>query len=497
MLRKLEHPSAGVNSLARRAGTGERSSNPAHLPDHVLTAHSGDLNIPLAAGFIAYSKGRFFVVQVRAFRALRYSNIAPDEMGEVSSPPYDVFTSEIRRSFYERHPLNIVRLIQGEILEGEHGDAGRVGRAVEYLKEWRGSGQMTLDDTPALYPYRQRFTLPDGTNLERNAFFAAVKLEPYGAGEIHPHEQTFPKPKGYLFDLWGRSGAHLGPIFSFYDEPRETANHALKNADKGAPIADFEDAGVRHTLWRCDDPDVIAIAQESLRDREAFIADGHHRYETSLDLRDAALAGGAPEGGEADYTLMCLANIADPGMVILPTYRLLKKVSATTEEALAALAGKYDILEEAAPEGGAGSRVAERLSALSGANGGASVFCLYDGGANVRYLIGRHNADAASVEEAVAALDVSRLHADIMDGAFQASHEEGDIAFTPDPEMALSCARNGECAVAVLLNPTPLESVCEIAKAGGKMPHKSTYFYPKVRTGLVVHAFAPPAGDSS
>ena len=108
-------------------------------------------------------------------------------------------------------------------------------------------------------------------------FFAAVKLEPYGAGEIHPHEQTFPKPKGYLFDLWGRSGAHLGPIFSFYDEPQETANHALKNADKGAPIADFEDDGVRHTLWRCDDPDVIAIAQESLRDREAFIADGHHR----------------------------------------------------------------------------------------------------------------------------------------------------------------------------------------------------------------------------
>ena len=437
------------------------------------------------------------MVEVRAFRALRYSNVAPEEMGEVSSPPYDVFTPEIRRSFYERHPLNIVRLIQGEILEGEDGDAGRVGRAVEYLENWRAGGEMTLDDAPALYPYRQRFALPDGTRLERNAFFAVVKLEPYGAGEIHPHEQTFPKPKGYLFDLWGGSGAHLGPIFGFYDEHEETANKALKNAEKGAPIADFEDDGVRHTLWRCDDAQVIALAQESLRDREVFIADGHHRYETSLDLRDAARADGAPLGGEADYTLMCLANVADPGMVILPTYRLLKKVSATTEDALAALSAKYDIVEEPAPEAGAGGLVAERLAALSRENGGASVFCLYDGGANVRYLIGRHSGDAASVDEAVAALDVSRLHTEVVDGAFRASHEEGDIAFTPDPELALSSARSGECAVALMLNPTPIESVCEIAKAGGKMPHKSTYFYPKIRTGLVVHAFAPPAGDSA
>ncbi len=437
------------------------------------------------------------MVEIRAFHALRYANIAPEEMGEVSSPPYDVFTPAIRRSFYERHPLNIVRLIQGEILEGEEEDAGRVGRAVEYLRNWRANRDMVLDNTPALYPYRQRFALPDGTHLERNAFFAAVKLEPYGEGEIHPHEQTFPKPKDYLFDLWGRSGAHLGPIFGFYDESRQTANNALKSADKGVPIADFEDDGVRHTLWRCNDPEVIARAQESLVGREVFIADGHHRYETSLNLRDAARADGAPVGGEADYTLMCLANAADPGMVILPTHRLLKKVSATTEEALATLAGKYDILEEPAPEAGTGGLATERLTALCEENGGASVYCLYDGGASVRYLIGRHATVTASVDEAVAALDVSRLHADIVDCAFKASHEEEDIAFTPDPEIALSSARSGECTAALLLNPTPIESVCEIAKAGGKMPHKSTYFYPKIRTGLVVHAFAPPAGDAS
>ena len=195
---------------------------------------------------------------------------------------------------------------------------------------------------------------------------------------------------------------------------------------------------------------------------------------------------------------MCLANLSDPGMVILPTHRLLKKVSATTDEALASLAGKYEIVEEPAPEVGAGSGVGDRLAELSREHGGASVFCLYEGGANIRYLLGKaSDAGTASVDEAVASLDVSRLHEDVVDGAYRASHEEGDIAFTPDHELALSCVRGGECAVALLVNPTPIESVCAIAKAGGKMPHKSTYFYPKLRTGLVVHAFAPPAGDSS
>ena len=437
------------------------------------------------------------MVEIRAFRALRYSNVAPEEMGEVSSPPYDVFTPALRRAFHERHPRNVVRLIQGEILEGEEGDAGRVARAVAHLREWRESGEMALDAAPALYPYRQRFSLPDGTRLERNSFFAAVRLEPYGRGRIHPHERTFPKPKGYLFDLWGGCGAHLGPVLAFYEDARGAAMNALADAANGAPLADFEDDGARHTLWRCENADAIEAAREALLDREAFIADGHHRYETSLNLQEAARARGAPEGGEADYALMCLANASDPGMTVLPTHRLLRKASASTEEALAALAGKYEILEEAAPGPGAGAEAAARLARLSRENGGACAFCLYDGGASLRYLIGgRRGAGGGSVEEAVAALDVSRLHEDVVDGAFRASRGEGDIGFTPDPELALASARRGECAAALLLNPTPIDSVRAIARAGGRMPHKSTYFYPKLRTGLVIHAFAPPAGDS-
>jgi len=438
------------------------------------------------------------VVEIRAFRALRYANAAPEEMGEVSSPPYDVFTPGMRRAYHERHPRNVVRLIQGEIHEGEEGDAGRVARAAAHLREWRESGEMALDDAPALYPYRQRFSLPDGARLERNSFFAAVKLEPYGEGRIHPHERTFPKPKGYLFDLWGACGAHLGPVFGFSEGARGAAARVLEGARAGAPLADFEDEGVRHTLWRCADARAIEAAREALRGAEVFIADGHHRYETSLNLREAARARGAPEGGPADYALMCLADASDPGMAILPTHRLLGKTGATTEEALAVLAGKYEILEEAAPAAGRGAEAAARLARLARERGEVSAFCLYDGGARLRYLVGApRGGEAGSVEEAVAALDVSRLHADVVEGAYRASHGEADVGFTPDPERALASARRGACAAALLLNPTPIASVRAIARAGGRMPHKSTYFYPKLRTGLVVHAFAPPAGDSS
>jgi len=429
------------------------------------------------------------VVAVHPFAALRYAGVAPEKMGEVTSPPYDVFTPEMRRAYHARHPHNVARLIQGEFLPGETGDEGRIGRAAGCLARWRKEGVLAPDPRPALYPYRQRFALPDGRRLERRAFFSAVRLENYGEGKIHPHEQTFPKPKGYLFGLWGRCGAHLGPIFAFYDDARDSALSALAPSMAESPLADFEEEGVRHTLWRCEDREAVRAVQGALADKEAFIADGHHRYETSLNLRDAARERGTPPGGEADRALMCLANAKDPGMAILPTHRLLKKVGAPPAEALARLGGRYEVIEEPPPAAGEGAAVARRLGELG--ENGRTAFCLYEGGGPLRYLLRRGEGSPAG--EGVAALDVSRLHAEVIEGALRASHEEADMGFTPDPEAALAAARRGECKAALLLNPTPIEAVCRIAKAGGRMPHKSTYFYPKLRTGLVIHAFAPPA----
>ena len=430
-------------------------------------------------------------MDVRPFAALRYAEIPPEKMGEVSSPPYDVFTPELQRACHARHPHNIVRLIQGESLPHETGDGPRIGRAIGYLARWRKEGVLSFDARPAFYPYRQGFALPDGRRAERRGFFGVIRLARYEEGHIHPHEQTFPKPKSYLLELWGKAGAHLEPIFGFYEDPGDAAQRALAGPMKGAPLADFEDEGVRHALWRCDDPAALQAVQRALLSREVFIADGHHRYETSLNLREAERAK-SPAGGEADFTLMCLANAADPGMVILPTHRLLKKVGAGTGEALSRIRERYEVTEEPAPAPGEGAKVSRRLEALGA--GGRAAFALYDGEGPVRYLVRKEaGGGGGSVEAAIASLDVRRLHEDVIEGAFRASHEEADMGFTPDPEAALAAARRGECAAALLLNPTPIEAVSRIARAGGRMPHKSTYFYPKLRTGLVMHAFAPPA----
>ncbi|MBI4251197.1 MAG: DUF1015 domain-containing protein, partial [Candidatus Tectomicrobia bacterium] len=397
------------------------------------------------------------MVEVRPFRALRYAGLPPERMGEVSSPPYDVFSPEMQRAYHARHPHNIVRLIQGEFLAGEQDDGPRIRRATAYLARWREEGVLAFDPRPALFPYRQSFTLPDGRRLERRGFFAKIRLARYDEEQIHPHEQTFPKPKGYLFDLWGRCEAHLEPIFGFYDDASDAALSALVPSMAGAPLADFEDEGVRHALWRCEDPSALRAAQEALAARQVFIADGHHRDETALNLREAARAQGAPAGGEADYTLMCLANAADPGMVILPTHRLLKKVGAGTAEALGRLQGGYEVIEEPAPREGEGTQAALRLQALG--KGGRAAFALYDGQGPVRYLLRKGGGAAGgAVEEALASLDVRRLHEEVIEGAFRASHEEADLGFTPDPEAALAAARRGECAAALLLNPTPIEA---------------------------------------
>ena len=434
------------------------------------------------------------MVDIKPFRALRYTRVSPDNMGDVTSPPYDVFNNELQDLYYKKHPNNIVRLIQGRIELNENGDEERVSRAIEFLKEWKKEGVLTVDDKPCLFPYRQTFSLPNGNQLERNSFFTTVKLEEYGKGKVFPHEQTFPKPKGYLLDLWGKTGAHLGPIFSFYDDAEDFAINSLSSVvSEENLLADFEEDGVRHELWFCNDQNIIDSVKFSLLQKDIFIADGHHRYETSLNLREIEDEKGGEANIESHYTLMCLANLKDPGMIILPTHRLIREINTTVPDFLNSISRLYDVIEEPDPGENGGTLVAEKLKKYSTENN-STVFCFFDGKETLRYLIKKDN-QAEKSKNPLDTLDVTLLQSDIIDDGLKASHDDGNMNFTPDPEEALSFARTDEFQAVLLLNPTPINSVCEIAKNGGKMPHKSTYFYPKLRTGLVIHPFSSPATD--
>ncbi len=442
--------------------------------------------------FLSFYRNRkgLKLVDIKPFRALRYTKVSPEKMGDVTSPPYDVFNNELQELFYKKHPNNIVRLIQGKKESNESSDEARVGRAIDFLKEWKKEEILTVDEKPCIFPYRQTFLLPDGKKLERNSFFTTVKLEEYGKGKVFPHEQTFPKPKGFLLDLWGKAGAHLGPIFSFYDDAEDFAINSLSSSISTKNLlADFEEDGVRHELWFCDDENVIDSIKSSLAVKDIFIADGHHRYETSLNLRQLE---GKEKNIESGYTLMCLANLKDPGMIILPTHRMIREINSTVPDFLNSISELYNIIEEPDPGENGGVLVSEKLKTIS-ADHSSTVFCFSDGKGILRYLIKKNREEKS--ENPLESLDVSLLQSEIIDHGLKASHDDGNMSFTPDPEEALYFARTDEFNAVLLLNPTPIDSVCEIAKKGGKMPHKSTYFYPKLRTGLVIHPFSSPAMD--
>ncbi len=190
---------------------------------------------------------------------------------------------------------------------------------------------------------------------------------------------------------------------------------------------------------------------------------------------------------------MCLANLKDPGMIILPTHRMIREINTTIPDFLSSISKYYNVVEEPDPGENGGKLVSDKLKKLSIDNS-SSVFCFSDGKGILRYLIRKGNQEEKE-RNPLDTLDVSLLQSDIIDDGLKASHDDGNMSFTPDPEEALSFARTEEFKVVLLLNPTPIDSVCEIAKNGGKMPHKSTYFYPKLRTGLVIHPFSSPAID--
>ncbi|MFQ5895225.1 MAG: DUF1015 family protein, partial [Nitrospinota bacterium] len=291
-------------------------------------------------------------------------------------------------------------------------------------------------------------------------------------------------------------GVHLGPIFAFYDEPEDRAGAILEEAMGEEPLVDFEDEGVRHTLWRLADPSAIRALRGILAGREVFIADGHHRYETSLDLQERWRQGRGKGEGAWDETLMFLANARDPGMVLLATHRLLVRKPLRGLGALRGLEGEFDLsrvpLEREAP----GLALARRLAELGRGESGQkrTAFALYAGGGEATLLVRRAPSplgEGLSLDEAIAGLDVSLLHRRILGevlGTAGGGVEE-DLRYTPDPEEALAAVRRGECGAAFLLNPARIEEVQSIARGGGRMPHKTTYFYPKLRTGLLFHPF--------
>jgi uncharacterized protein (DUF1015 family) len=425
------------------------------------------------------------MADVQAFRALRYDLGVVGSLQSVVAPPYDVIDPEQRSALAARSSHNVVAIDLPEAPLG--GDAYE--EAARLLDLWKRQGAVVRDATPALWALQQDYTGPDGRRLTRRGIFARVRVEEYGPGRIRPHERTHPGPKEDRLRLTRATKTNLSPIFSLYDDPANAAWGALERHLAGDPWGTATDAdGTLNQLWRIDDGAAIARVKMALGETELLIADGHHRYETARVYAEEI-------GGEGDhrYVLMCLVALQDPGLTIFPTHRLLDKVKdPEVQERLGRyLREHFDVTpieasELRPPDEPDGPPTPLTMGYLDAFHQQPYRLVLKD----------QTLADAALADypEPYRHLDTAVLEALILKGVLgmtedDISHLDG-LGYSRTDEEALALVQSKAYDCAFFLRSSPVRQVQEIAAAGVNMPPKSTFFYPKVPTGLMFNPLA-------
>lgn len=432
------------------------------------------------------------MADILPFPGIYYNTDKVGELEAVVGPPYDVLNADEQNALYEASPYNFVRIMLNRPEAGDDAESNPYSRAGGFLNDWLASGALVEDEVPALYIYRQEFTNPaDGARYTRTGLFCALKLEPYSAGVVLPHEETRTKAKQDRLNLMRATQSNPEPIFGLYEDADNVLPALLTEAlEASSPFLEATTEGDTHRVWRIDDAGLIEQIQAFLADRRVWIADGHHRYETGLTYRDERRAEGEnaqrPTPNAYDYLLIVLTAFNDPGIVVLPTHRLVKNIPDSRLQDLYLQLERYFIVEPVHPE-----ELAERMKA--DVTQGVHRFGLFmPDKAWVLTL-----RDVGVMETAVEGhvdcwkqLDVSILQALVLDrslGIPTASlATTPDIGYTRDWDDAITRVKSGEYQLAFLLNLPTADEVRQVASAGDKMPPKSTFFYPKLWSGLLM-----------
>jgi uncharacterized protein (DUF1015 family) len=431
---------------------------------------------------------------IAPFRGLRFDLSRSSDPAALLAPPYDVISERHRGELERQHDRNVVHL---DLPRGE-GDQ-RYELAGGLLERWIAEGTLRHDDRPAIYRYEQRFTFANGAgpkSYTRRGFIALLKLEPFSARVVLPHEHTLSGPKLDRLKLMRATRAHFSQVFALYRDPAGEAEAALATVEERTPDLDATTSdGCRHRLWAVTDPVIIARVARVLAPKQVMIADGHHRYETMITLRDELRPAERPPAESlADWGTMFFARAEDPGLLVLPTHRLVKGLP---EGALAGLPERarpwFTVSEGSERDAHA---IEERL-ASEGAE--RVTFALREPGqARTLWLKLRADADLSALgPPALQGLDVTVLHGLLLgpllgiDAAAMA--RQSYLAYTHDMKEALARIESGEVQGGFLMNATKVDQVLDACEAGFVLPQKSTYFQPKLATGLVMARIDPHA----
>jgi len=435
------------------------------------------------------------MADVNPFRGLRYDLGQVGSLSDVTAPPYDVISPKQQTELYELHPCNVIRLILNRDEPGDSDPEARYKRAAMFLKHWQSERILIPEHEDALYVYHQEFDW-EGRHYVRQGFMARVRIEEFAKGKIFPHEQTLAGPKADRLALTKACKMNLSPVFGLYPDPTGEVNADLAQAVIGAtPLEATDHLGVLHRMWPVTNVGVINAVRRQLHDAPVFIADGHHRYETANTYRNWLKEQGQYRGDSdpSNFVLMMLVGMSDPGLAILPTHRLVSDLPALASGELANAISSHLAVESM----GTGDEAAQKTWLRIERDGGQNVFgfgTASDGG----WLFARVT-DASPMQtlapdqsDAWRELGVSLLHKLVIDDLLKRRFPQSEPTFKyvhllNETTQALAAK---SCQLACLVPPARIEHVESIASKFEKMPPKSTYFYPKLLSGLVFNPLA-------
>ncbi|MEW6515758.1 MAG: DUF1015 domain-containing protein [candidate division FCPU426 bacterium] len=427
------------------------------------------------------------MAKIAPFAGLRYGPGLRGAMPRLVTPPYDIISPGEQTRFYRSHPCNFIRLEFGRIRPSDHPQNNRYTRAQHTLAEWLRRGVVRRDPQPALYLLQTRYQAPDGKPVCFSGLFAGVFLEPFGEGKVLPHEQTFSGPRTDRFQLLCATGVSFSPVLALYRDHGQKLSRLLGQARKRAADMSFRDwAGSRHQLWILKQPKLVQAIRKEFLGKRLLIADGHHRYLTALKYRQEC---GAQAGPAADYVMTCLTEMHDPGLLVLPVIRLVSGVPSGRWREFERKLPEYFEVEQIAPS--------KLLAAQSAAKGPDPVIgYLGDRGkrawllrARMRRLEQAADPRLTGHSRVYGRLDVVVLNYWLLETllGIKPGEEAGRLRFTKSPQEARRCVTGRTAQAAFFPSRPNVEAIWDLARQGETLPQKSTYFLPKVISGLVMN----------
>lgn len=424
------------------------------------------------------------MADIRPFCAWRFSEKA-GPIEELTCPPYDIISEQQRQAYLARNPYNIIRLELPRDGEDPYATAGKTWQS------WKADGILQRDAQAGFYIYDISFTV-EGKDYTVGGLVARTHLEEFSKGIVLPHEFTLSKAKEDRLNLMKATNSNFSHIYSLYrDDSGRVEEYLAQTRRQSAPLVDMTDGdGLQHRLWALTDPDIVDAIHQHLADTKLYIADGHHRYETALNYRDYCRAQGTKPGPGVDYVMMMLVEMGHPGLVVFPTHRLVRDVPGFDGERITEACKTYFHVEQGAPVEGIKQRLDKAYKA------GQKAFGWYTGGDTAVLLVLKDpkimDEFLPDVSPVSRQLDVNVLHTLILERLMGIDKEnmanQKNLIYTRDMNEAVEEVRSGRCQGCFVMNPTRVQEIRDVAAAGEKMPQKSTYFYPKLITGLTMNS---------